>query len=398
METNLSGIDSVKSHRVKKDIQNIIDFALALVAICFLMRFVLLTMDPTLSEIPQQGTVEIYPAFRVLIDALYWFTGLLMTPLDETLNIIGRLTGAFPNEYFPSMRSEILGDWLQARLMTLPAFAKQGIPLYVFESPASTWMPGYFQWSALIAGGLYLAIRQLLSDTFFTVRNFWLNFVVEKMYIQQRQDKFNEVLRKKNEELSSIEMQSEFLKKEVRNLSSTLLIDPLTKAYNRRFFAEKVRELFLKLQNEQGVMTIMMVDIDHFKKVNDTYGHLIGDEVLTKVAEVIQKLTPEDCFCCRYGGEEFIVLMPSHLYPHVLHRGEIIRKEMLKQRFANLTDFQASVSIGVGSVDFSSIHSEGKIPHYDDLIKLADDALYQAKTNGRNQVKGLSVDSVDSVD
>ena len=388
---NTFAIENVEFHRIKKHVENIIDFALTLIAIAFLMRFVFLTMDPTLTEIPQQGTVEIYSAFRGMIDFLYWFTGLLMTPSDEILKIVGSLTGAFPNEYFPSMRTEILGGWLQERLTTLPNFAKQAIPSYVFDSPVNTWMPGYFQWSALMAGGFYLSIKGIMTHTFFTVRNLWLNFIVEKMYIQQRQDKFNEMLKKKNAELEEIELKSGFLKQEVQHLSSTILTDPLTKTYNRRFFSEKVRESFFELQNGQAVLTIMMVDIDHFKKVNDTYGHLIGDKVLIRVAEVIKKLTPENCFCCRYGGEEFIVLMPYNLYEHALYRGELIRKEVLKQRFANLSDFQASVSIGVGTVDFSSPNGSVQIPHYEDLIKLADDALYKAKTGGRNQVKGFYV-------
>jgi diguanylate cyclase len=147
-----------------------------------------------------------------------------------------------------------------------------------------------------------------------------------------------------------------------------------------------MRELFNTHKKSQQLMTVMMVDIDHFKKVNDTYGHLVGDEVLVQVSSVLKRSIPAGSFCCRYGGEEFAILMPNVSLERSLSNAELVRNEVLRLNFTNAPDLKSSISIGLATVDFNSPQAQANLHHYEDLIKEADDALYEAKTTGRNKV------------
>ncbi|MCE2929975.1 MAG: GGDEF domain-containing protein [Vampirovibrionales bacterium] len=381
-----TGSDEVSYNRQKKEFNSIIDLVMTIVSITLVMRFVLVIMDPVFTDVQQVGSIEIYSAFRPLIDILYSVTDILLAPINEVINVFGHATGLFPNDIFPSMRSEGFGLWLQERLNPLPPFAKQGIAEYVLKSPPSTWMPGYFNWTALIGSIFYLVIRPVITDTYFTLRNWWQNVLVERMYVKKRQDHYDEILEKKNLELQNALSQGKFLENEISQLSTSVVTDELTKAYNRRFFSEKIRELFNKHKQSEQIMSVMMVDIDHFKKVNDNYGHLIGDEVLILVSELLRRLTPESGYCCRYGGEEFAILMPKVSLEQAASNAELIRNEVLRLSFPSAPDLKSSISIGVATADFSTTDVKRELHHYEDLLKYADDALYEAKTSGRNKV------------
>ncbi len=381
-----TGSDEVSYNRQKKEFNSIIDLVMTIVSITLVMRFVLVIMDPVFTDVQQVGSIEIYSAFRPLIDILYSVTDILLAPINEVINVFGHATGLFPNDIFPSMRSEGFGLWLQEMLNPLPPFAKQGIAEYVLKSPPSTWMPGYFNWTALIGSIFYLVIRPVITDTYFTLRNWWQNVLVERMYVKKRQDHYDEILEKKNLELQNALSQGKFLENEISQLSTSVVTDELTKAYNRRFFSEKIRELFNKHKQSEQIMSVMMVDIDHFKKVNDNYGHLIGDEVLILVSELLRRLTPESGYCCRYGGEEFAILMPKVSLEQAASNAELIRNEVLRLSFPSAPDLKSSISIGVATADFSTTDVKRELHHYEDLLKYADDALYEAKTSGRNKV------------
>ncbi len=381
-----NGSDQVTYNRQKKEFNSVVDLIVTLVSITLVMRFVLVIMDPAFTDIKQVGSIELYSAFRPIINLLYGSTDVLLTPINEIINVIGNATGLFPNNVFPSMRSEGFGFWLQERLSPLPPFAKQGIAEYVLNSPPSTWMPGYFNWTALIGASFYLGIRPLVTNSYFTIRNWWENMLIEILYIKKRRDHYDEILQRKNLELQNALNQGKYLENEISQLNTSVVTDELTKAYNRRFFSEKIRELFNKHKQAEQIMTIMMVDIDHFKKVNDNYGHLIGDEVLVLVSELLRRLTPENGFCCRYGGEEFAILMPTISLEQASSDAELIRNEVLRLSFPSAPDLKSSISIGVATADFSTMDVKRELHHYEDLLKFADDALYEAKTSGRNKV------------
>lgn len=157
--------------------------------------------------------------------------------------------------------------------------------------------------------------------------------------------------------------------------------DPLTRTLNRRFLASIVgRELGLAASNDVP-FTVLMVDVDHFKAVNDTHGHASGDAVLQQVAEMLlNSVRPAD-FVFRYGGEEFLVALvetPEHKAREI---AEVIRADCEGRRFRLPGQGELTVTVSIGLAEFDG-H-----PDYKFLIDAADEALYRAKNAGRNRVE-----------
>ena len=164
------------------------------------------------------------------------------------------------------------------------------------------------------------------------------------------------------------------------DIEKNALIDPLTGCVNKKE-AEYLSEEFLKNYLRYNTpLSLLMLDIDFFKKVNDTYGHLAGDYVLKEVAKSIKSLIRESDVCGRFGGEEFIILAPNTKLSGALKLAERIRESIEKQKFEfHNKNIKVTVSIGITSASKSdSIHS---------LIERADEALYDAKHKGRDRVE-----------
>ncbi|MHB1310781.1 MAG: GGDEF domain-containing response regulator [Gemmatimonadaceae bacterium] len=158
--------------------------------------------------------------------------------------------------------------------------------------------------------------------------------------------------------------------------------DPLTQVLNRRALTVRLASELERARRYDSVITLLMVDLDHFKLINDTYGHLVGDEVLKEVATLLQNEVRSVDVVARYGGEEFVVVLPETSLVGATTFAERVRE------FVEATPFAASqgepvritASIGVSSYPSTTIHS------VDDLFARADEALYRAKADGRNRV------------
>lgn len=163
--------------------------------------------------------------------------------------------------------------------------------------------------------------------------------------------------------------------------------DPLTNVANRRYFEEVLRHSWATCQRNRIPISILMLDVDHFKSINDAHGHETGDKCLVQVAGIIKaSLEREGDFVARYGGEEFVVIEPSADVAQALALGEKIRKAIAdKPILANTTDaagFRITISVGV-----ASHHGGENDTTAEDLCRRADQALYAAKNSGRNQVQ-----------
>jgi diguanylate cyclase (GGDEF)-like protein len=158
--------------------------------------------------------------------------------------------------------------------------------------------------------------------------------------------------------------------------------DHLTGLFNRRYMMDALEKEVQRSIRKKGNLSLILLDIDHFKQVNDTYGHLQGDVVLQKVAQQLQKeLRSYDC-AARYGGEEFVAILPDSTLKESVFVADRIRLAMQAARFNGpLAKLTLSVSCGVSW--FSTEH----VTTVDNFIKQADDALYRAKANGRNRVE-----------
>jgi len=167
--------------------------------------------------------------------------------------------------------------------------------------------------------------------------------------------------------------------RQLEELSNT---DGLTRLYNRRYFMELFELEFQRAQRYEARLGFVMIDIDHFKDFNDTYGHLLGDRILYEVAQILKENLRVHDIVGRYGGEEFALLMPETDLNGALVVAERYRKRV--EDFVLLErehELRVTISLGVAAFPKKDISS------VDDLIRHADNALYQAKNNGRNRVE-----------
>jgi len=160
-------------------------------------------------------------------------------------------------------------------------------------------------------------------------------------------------------------------------LEKSTITDPLTKLYNRLFFNNQILYLKNRYDRTKKPFSAMLLDIDNFKKINDTYGHHIGDEVLKNVAKIIKNSIRKTDIACRYGGEEFIILFPDTNKQKAIEISERIRKEIEKKIIYD--DKPVTISAGVGEFN----NSYKTIHHF---IHDIDEALYTAKRTGKNKI------------
>lgn len=171
-----------------------------------------------------------------------------------------------------------------------------------------------------------------------------------------------------------------FMYSHTRHLSLT---DALTGLYNRRHLDSNLEREFLRSKRYNNNLSIAMIDIDFFKRVNDTYGHLCGDYVLKEVAYMILDTLRKTDMVFRCGGEEFVALLTETPLEKALIPLERLRKRIEEYPFEyNNNKFQVTISIGVNSTE-SGVDTAGE------FLDGADKALYSAKNNGRNQIKTL---------
>lgn len=175
------------------------------------------------------------------------------------------------------------------------------------------------------------------------------------------------------------------LQEELRELA---VRDGLTNLFNRRYLDETLERELSRAKREGYPLTLVMIDIDHFKKLNDTYGHQAGDKVLRELAAVLWGNIRTEDVPCRYGGEEFVVLLPRMPLGIAIERAESWRKTFEATRVP-FGDFQLEATISCG---LSAYPDHARTP--DDLLRCCDEALYAAKHGGRNRCEIFSDDTI----
>jgi diguanylate cyclase (GGDEF)-like protein len=154
--------------------------------------------------------------------------------------------------------------------------------------------------------------------------------------------------------------------------------DPLTGLSNRKFMEVELKKLMLSSKRYETALSIIILDLDHFKKINDTYGHVIGDLVLKKISELIKRTMRASDLTIRYGGEEFIIVMDHTASDEAMIKAETLREDVESLEIEELEGNSVTISLGVTQLckEDDSINS---------FVARADEALYKAKTSGRNQ-------------
>ena len=169
------------------------------------------------------------------------------------------------------------------------------------------------------------------------------------------------------------------LQNEKKLLEKLAYIDPLTNIYNRQMFNKRLKEMYSLKQRHSEDIALVMIDIDHFKQVNDMYGHDVGDKVLVKLVEIINNNIRESDVFARWGGEEFILLMPKTKLDAATQKAEELRKLIEQYKDDEIPSF--TVSFGVTEIEDRDKDRS--------CFKRADQALYMAKRT-RNKVVSLS--------
>jgi two-component system cell cycle response regulator len=185
-----------------------------------------------------------------------------------------------------------------------------------------------------------------------------------------------------------VDLQKELLETNKR-LELLSITDGLTKLYNHRHLQDELTRAFEESQRYQRPLSFVIVDLDFFKKVNDTYGHAVGDDVLKAISKIFQEAIRSTDLAARYGGEEFALMLPETVLDHALEFAEQIRRAIeLTPVLTQAGPISVTVSIGVATAPHARIKSSKE------LIVAADKALYRAKKNGRNQVQAADVGRV----
>lgn len=185
-------------------------------------------------------------------------------------------------------------------------------------------------------------------------------------------------------EKSTIEI--ERLRHDLEKVKKESLTDSLTGIANRKAFDSEIIRKIREAKEEQAAFSIMMMDIDHFKSFNDTYGHQVGDQVLRLVGKCLTDGIKGRDFAARYGGEEFVIILPETELTHAISVGNNLRKHVASKEVINRSSGEnlGRITLSVGVTEFNGNESA------EELIERADSALYTAKNNGRNQVAAAS--------
>lgn len=189
-----------------------------------------------------------------------------------------------------------------------------------------------------------------------------------RIYASLRTKALQDELRMKNRQLEEV----------LHKVESMAVTDVLTGLFNRRRFHDDITKEFERSKRYATPFSLILLDIDHFKNINDNYGHQAGDRTLKEVTEIILKNVREIDTAARYGGEEFMVILPNTEKKEAVEVAERMRIGIENNKFSNIEGTIITVSIGVSGMPDKDIDNEDKV------ISCADLALYRAKQKGRN--------------
>jgi diguanylate cyclase (GGDEF)-like protein len=214
--------------------------------------------------------------------------------------------------------------------------------------------------------------------------------------------RFAEVLARINNQIRILNMQHELEKKNKELTEKNMLLqqmavtDGLTGLYNKRYILSRLSSEISHAVRYREPISFLMVDVDHFKQINDTYGHVVGDILLKEVAQLLRKLVREFDIIARYGGEEFLIVLPNGDIMGAKILAERLRDSIEKSVFnINGEKISITISIGIRNADIKLNFDSGS--EVTKLINQADIALYNAKANGRNRVE-VYIEDMDTVE
>lgn len=311
----------------------------------------------------------------LIIQPIYFITNLLIGPISFILNIISGFLPPFIHKFFPLIKIGTTN--------------------------------GTFEWAALISVLVYLLLGILLEQLFQMIYEY------ERAFLSvAKESTATAQLKRKEDKLKRIKEESIMVSKQYENnenalravyniiikrldrektelvnknisLEKELITDTLTGLRTRKYLNDRIKYEFNAAKTRKGTLSIIMVDIDHFKKINDTFGHKYGDIVLKEVSRIIMNNCHGNIVAARYGGEEITIICPKLSLDETYKFADTIRTRVEKELKNSLKEnTHITISAGVATFSDSNIAESPE-----QLIEYADTALYEAKFSGRNCVK-----------
>ena len=176
------------------------------------------------------------------------------------------------------------------------------------------------------------------------------------------------------------------LKESLKNQS---ICDPLTGLFNRRYMEESLEREFSRANRNKSSVAIVMMDLDHFKRFNDTFGHQAGDTLLRALGDLLKRSTRGQDIACRYGGEEFVLVLTDSNLAGALQRAEILRQQVKQLSVEYAGQLLGAVSVSIGVALFPDHGTT-----MGDVLRASDQALYCAKREGRDRVSAWTAEAV----
>ncbi len=228
---------------------------------------------------------------------------------------------------------------------------------------------------------IFLTVRKDSLDKIKGLESGANDYIIKPFDPEELLARVNNLIRMKDlqDQLEKQNKDLEIINKKLEELSVT---DGLTGLHNRRYFIERLGSEFSRSKRHKLSISLILLDLDHFKSINDTYGHQKGDDVLIKVSDILKQNCRVHDILARFGGEEFIISLCQTGPEGAMIVAERIRKAVEEYQFiyTRAPDFNTTISAGISS------YPNIKIANIDDLIRIADAYLYEAKRQGRNRI------------
>lgn len=220
------------------------------------------------------------------------------------------------------------------------------------------------------------------------INRFWemgIELVDKNLQLQRNAAQLEDMVARRTEELTDAKHELEEQLHEIQHLQTTLaeqaMRDPLTGLYNRRYMEESLKKEFARAERKDYPISVVMIDIDHFKKLNDSFTHAAGDQVLQVLGTILGSHVRVDDYAIRYGGEEFLIIFPQTPYVRAVIRANQLR-ELIEKIEVKYNGSLLKITVSAGVAGFPD---HGATP--ETVLSNADIALYKAKVNGRNRVE-----------
>ena len=356
-------------------------------------EFFFMVGDPTASgSSVGPNTLPFYTSWRGFIDWIYYAGDWACYPITIIYKSLYLFYPGIQTTWFPYLPANSITQSIESFYQansTLPW--PDPVKAFIKGPNFDSLLPGIFYWIPVVMVILLSVMNPILDHVVDFLKNVVWNVLIEFSFTKRKQAVYQEALEKRAEALVKLNTEYRNLSKEASQLKTSVITDELTQVYNKRFFLQKIGEVFAEAKRNQSVCSLIMMDIDHFKRLNDTYGHLMGDKVLQQVAQVAKNKTPGQCFCCRFGGEEFGVILPGKSYEAAMEVADAVRQSVPLLKFPEEANLRVTISQGLVTVNFAA-PAAAPLEKFDDFIKLADDELYKAKLEGRDRVCSRKVE------